>query len=346
MFTVSIQQQHQSVHEEVGLFDFSHYGKIELAGTDARSFLHRLTTQDIQTLPAPQLRYALLLDNKGKILADMTVWALDDRFLILTAPLLKERIQQYLQKYLITEEVTIHDRTADFSLFSLQGPLASSFLQELNRVVPPGIFVGQEVTWKDPSYFLLIPRTVFDSFFSLLYRQGKSAGLQTIEPIVQEILRVENGIPQYGKDFSEENTPPETRLFRAISYTKGCYPGQEIVARLKTYGGYRKQLVGLRLEQGTVSPPKAADCLQIFDQQKQIGHITSITYSPKWNGTIAIGYVQRDDAVEGKKVTVTCDDNQLEATIIELTALPLKDPPPSPSPFKGEGRGGGNSRET
>lgn len=315
MFTAAIQQQYQTVHEKVGLFDFSHYGKIELKGTDARSFLHRLTTQDIQTLPAPQLRYALLLDNKGKIIADMTAWALADRFLILTDPSLKDRIQQHLRKYLITEEVVIHDRTADFSVLSLQGPLAISFLQKLNPAIPPGIFVGQE----NSNYFTLIPRAMFDSFFNTLYHQGKSFGLQTIEPVVEEILRVEAGIPLYGKDFSEENTPPEARLFRAISYTKGCYPGQEIVARLKTYGGYRRQLVGLRFERGT---ERSGDSPQIFDQQKQIGRITSTSYSLKWAATIAMGYVGREYAKEGTQLQV----EKSTAEVIELPGLLLKDP--------------------
>ncbi len=332
MFTAAIQQQYQTVHEKVGLFDFSHYGKIELRGTDARSFLHRLTTQDIQNLPAPQLRYALLLDNRGKIIADMTVWALDDRFLILTNPSLKERIQRHLQKYLITEEVAIQDRTADFSVLSLQGPLASSFLQELNPVIASGIFVGQDAAWENHNYFILIPKTMFDTFFNMLYSRGKSFGLQAIEPVVQEILRVENGTPQYGKDFSEENTPPEARLFRAISYTKGCYPGQEIVARLKTYGGYRRQLVGLRFEKGVVpegaSPPlaEAGDCPQIFDQQNQIGRITSSCFSPKWAGPIAMGYVQRSYAQEGKKITVIQGNCHLNAEVIGSHGLPLKDP--------------------
>ena len=94
MFTPAIQQQYQAIHEKVGLLDFSYYGKIEVKGTDARSFLHRLTTQDIQNLPAPQLHYSLLLDNKGKIIADLTIWSLYDRFLALTTPSLKEKVQQ------------------------------------------------------------------------------------------------------------------------------------------------------------------------------------------------------------------------------------------------------------
>ncbi|MBI1976976.1 MAG: aminomethyl transferase family protein [Candidatus Omnitrophica bacterium] len=318
MFTSAIQQQYQALHEKVGLIDCSNYGKLELTGPDARSFLHRLTTQDIQNLPAPQLRYALLLDNKGKIIADLTIWALDNRFLVLTNSSLKERVQQHLQKYLITEEVTIRDCSDDFSVFSLQGPLSVNFLQKLNTVIPSGVFVGQE----DPSYFILIPKTLFDSFYNTFYREGKSFGLQTIEPVVQEILRVENGIPLYGKDFSEENTPPEARLFRAISYTKGCYPGQEIVARLKTYGGYRKQLVGLKID-GDL--PVGAHCnvpLPLFDHETEIGHITSACYSLKWGATIAMGYVQREYAKEGTPLPI----ENLTAEVIELPGLPLRDP--------------------
>ncbi len=321
MFTAAIQQQYQAIHEKIGLLDLSHYGKIELTGPDARSFLHRLTTQEIQNLPAPQLRYALLLDNKGKIIADLTVWALDNRFLILTNSSLKEKVQQHLQKYLITEEVMIQDRTDDFSIFSLQGPLAGDFLQKLNTVIPSGVFVGQE----NPNYFILIPRTTFDSFFNLLYREGKSFGLQTIEPVVQKILRVENGIPLYGKDFSEENTPPEARLFRAISYTKGCYPGQEIVARLKTYGGYRRQLVGLKILghlPGDIVEAVREPPLRLYDNTTEIGRITSTCYSPKWNSSIAMGYVQREYAKEGTQLPI----ENLNAEVIELPGLPLKDP--------------------
>ena len=326
MFTPAIQQQYQAIHEKVGLLDCSHMGKIELKGPDARSFLHRLTSQDIQNLPAPQLRYALLLDNKGKIIADMTVWSLADRFLVLTNPSLKERAQQHLQKYLVSEEVTIQDRTGDFSILVLQGPLASPFLQELNSYIPSGVLVGQDITREELRYFILIPKTAFDSFFSTLYREGKSVGLQTIEPVVQEILRIENGVPLYGKDFSEENLPPEARLFRAISYTKGCYPGQEIVARLKTYGGYRRQLVGLKIFGDLPVGARRASPLRLFDHEIEIGRVTSSCFSPQWNGPIAMGYVPRAIVAEVKRLEIGHENQRAPAEIIELPGLPLRDP--------------------
>ncbi len=332
MFTSAIQQQYQAIHEKVGLLDFSHLGKIELKGADARSFLHRLTTQDIKNLPAPQLHDALLLNNKGKIIADMTVWSLADRFLVLTNPSLKERVQQHLQKYLISEEVTIQDRTSDSSIFVLQGPLARPFLQELNFYIPSAVFVGQDVTREDRRCFILIPKTAFDSFFSTLYRQGKSVGLQTIEPVVQEILRIEEGVPLYGKDFSEETLPPEARLFRAISYTKGCYPGQEVVARLKTYGGYRRQLVGLKILGDLPVGANHDSPLRLFDHIAEIGWITSSCFSPKWNSPIAMGYVQRSCAEGGKSLHVETSNGTMAAQVIELPGLPLKDPP-SPPPL-------------
>lgn len=311
-------QQYVAIHQKVGVLDLSNRCKVEFRGTDARSFLHHLTSQDIKNLSVGTMSYALLLDAKARILADFFIWSLSDSLIAETEPFLRQKVLDRFSASLITEQVQIKDCSDDFRLIDVQGPLAWSLLDHLGSLEPFGAIVGKRAS---DHYALLIPNASHKNFYSHLMKIGQPLGLVAIDPDVEEIIRIEEGIPHYGKDFSEENLPPEARLFRAISYNKGCYPGQEIVARLKTYGGIRRQLVGLKIHDQEVPLEDA----KIFDSQTQVGWITSSCFSPKWQGPLAMGYVQRSYAEQGRKLTVISGDCQFHAEVIELPELPLKD---------------------
>jgi folate-binding protein YgfZ len=141
------------------------------------------------------------------------------------------------------------------------------------------------------------------------------AGAQPVGYSTLELLRIEAGIPRYGSDMDETNVVPETALDNAVSYTKGCYVGQEIIARIKYRGHVAKRLSGFAFE-GTVQVSSGSKITSL--DGKEIGRVTSIAFSPSLSRSVALGYVKYDYLTPGTKVQVEFEDETVEATVVEL----------------------------
>ena len=132
-----------------------------------------------------------------------------------------------------------------------------------------------------------------------------------------EIARVEAGIPRFGVDMDEGNIPLESGLEqRAISFSKGCYIGQEVISRIKTYGQVAKSLRGLRLADGLKRLPAAGD--KLFDGEKEVGYVTSATASPRLKANVALGYVRKEVNQSGKQLIVRAADEESIARVVDL----------------------------
>jgi len=169
-----------------------------------------------------------------------------------------------------------------------------------------------------PGYKILAPAQAIGAVRASL----QSAGAMVVGTEALETVRIETGVPRFGADMSEENFPPEARIEdRAVSYTKGCYLGQETIARIKTYGHVNRLLVGLLPETDAPIPRGAKlyhpDVTSVLREHKEAGYVTSSVYSPALKRIIALGYVNRKIEEPGTRVTIG-DDAPIQATVTTL----------------------------
>jgi len=162
---------------------------------------------------------------------------------------------------------------------------------------------------------ILLPADAVATAWTSLMETGAAIGIKAFGSQAREALRMEAGIPKAGSELNEEIVPPEANLEgKAFSLTKGCYPGQEVVARMDTYGNVRRKLVGLLLRDATI-PPKDA---KLFSGDREVGWVSSATTSPHQNGIIALGFPLRDFSTPGTVLSVEIGSTRHEATVKSL----------------------------
>jgi tRNA-modifying protein YgfZ len=296
-------------------FDLSDRTKIEITGADRAAFLHNFCTNDIKGLPLGRGCEAFLCNARGKILAYIRVYNLPDALWIDATPGLSAKIVEHLASYVIAEDVTVTDRTEARRQRLIAGPTAelgmgiqNMKLQTMDaRLLKP---LPLEVRRTDelaiPCFHLFFPPE--ERVFTLWERAT---------PTCYEILRIEAGTPEYGQDIDESNYPQEVgRDAKTISFTKGCYLGQEPIVMIRDRGQVSRLLVGLKLGGNEV----AAHGAKIWRGDKEVGHITSSVVSPRF-GPIALGYVRRGSSDPGTAVEVEVEEGQRVAA--EVTTLPF-----------------------
>lgn len=228
------EEEYQKLVSSVVLTDQSHRGKIKVTGNDRIDFLNRMLTNDIRSLAAWTSCRALFLSAQGKCLADFRVFVFEDFIMLDTEPELAEASIGLLQQFIITEDVQLKDMTRNYAHLGLEGSRAGQpATAGAVLLSPQASFSGER------SAALFIPAENVEKIIAALLQEGFS-------PCGHDALqkrRLENKIPRFKKDFDETWFLNETGLEEtAASETKGCYPGQEVVARLKTYGGVKKKL--------------------------------------------------------------------------------------------------------
>jgi aminomethyltransferase len=321
--------EYEAVRNFAGLFNFNSFAKISIKGKDRIKFLQGLTTNDITTLSDGTGLYTILPTIKGKIASEAMVYAFPAHFLLILPPDLREKTLQILNKFKIGSDVQIEDLTEFFFLLSIQGPQSEKILVNwLQNPLPelqPFHFISLLIEgatlqiirngWSGEKGFdLLIPSSRGEEIWTRLLEKGKSNGLIPAGKETFETIRIEAGIPQYGVELSEEVLPQEAGLEKmAISYTKGCYIGQETIARLHYLGHTNRSLVGLLLDQNI---PEKNDT--IISGDKKIGLITSTTYSPSLKRIISLGFLQRQYVQPGTAVEIDHRGEKIKAVVTEL----------------------------
>ena len=313
-----------------GVVDQSDRKKVRLSGPDRVSFLNGLVTQDVADLKPGQWTYGLFLNPKAKVVGDATVYALPDAFLVDLDADESERVLDHIQKHLISDDVTVEPLTGAADI-ALHGPAAASLLRRVigdARPPRPGEFLPLPLNRKRSmivatSDFLRLPgfRFISDTdsldavWRALTAFGGPTPGGAT--PIGREAwntLRIEAGRPLVGVDMDENTIALEARMESAISYTKGCYEGQEVIARATYQGHMNRHLVGFRVEGDTV--PTRGDSVLL--DGKAVGEATSAAYSPTLRYVIAMGYVRRPSDEPGTRVVIETDSWQLRASVSDL----------------------------
>jgi folate-binding protein YgfZ len=320
--------EHAAVREAAGLFDRSHVGKIEVTGRDRVSFLQGMLTNDLKALKPGQGCPAALLDVHGKVQALMVAFVADDRLFLELPPGTAWKTLRLLDKFLITEKVHFADVTEAFACFSIQGPMAGRvlgnatgsavsldpFCHEERRVneVAARIFRVDETG--ETGFHVWAPVESVEPVWKKLLEAGRPFDLRPAGFEALDALRVEAGIPWYGRDVDESVLLPEIPLDPMVSYTKGCYLGQEIVARVKYRGQVRRLLAGFVLDGERVPAPGAV----LIKDCADVGRITSAVRSFSLNRPIALGFVRREWAEPGTVLTIRDGEATLTAQVSEL----------------------------
>jgi aminomethyltransferase len=295
---------------------------LQFTGDDRLSYLQGMLSNDLRPLKMFDGQQAAILTQQGKVIADVRVLcSLNSFYLDFWEPL-KEKIVTHLNRYLVADEVEIHDPNEQWKIISLQGPKAQAILDQLFADAElPGQANHHGMVQFDGSPVCVVrtDRSGYDGFDLVAQTAQLSAFAQKLNGLgaawvgaqAQNILRVEAGIPRYGVDFSEENLLLEVALEDAVSFTKGCYLGQEVVERIRSRGHVNKILCGLLLDGNT--PAASGDKLYAGD--KEVGQITSSVTSLALRRPIALGYVNKEFWAPGTKLSVRIGGSAVGATV-------------------------------
>jgi len=338
------QAEYSAIHKACGMMDLPQRGIIELSGKDRLTFLNNLITNQVfdkqkkEPIATGSGVYAFLLNAKsGRVIVDLTVLELGDRTLLELDARLIENVLGILDRYRFAEEVRFESRLGALHEIALHGPGAKAILEKSLHVMPAiaepitcgaGRMIGQDlIVRRDdpcgvPGFHLILPAPSAVSVWDhLLVKFGGSdkLGKRELRPIgwaAFNACRIEAGRAVFGIDFDEEILPAETgQMRRAVSLTKGCYPGQEIVARMHARQQVAKQLVGFKMDDDALPIAGA----QIFDSNQNIvGVVTSSTISPVLSGAaIGFGFVKRPLFAVGSRLTIPAEGQMRGATVVE-----------------------------
>jgi folate-binding protein YgfZ len=301
-------------HKSVALIDKNYRGYFSFTGPDRVRYLNAILTNNIKDLPLSHGNISLLLSPQGRILAEIETYALPGSLFCVSYAMIQARLNETLDKYIIMDDVTLNDDTQRFGTLALEGPAAASIvtaltgvdlnsLAELERqearvgAIPctilrrsPGTFVGVE---------FLVERSHLEALWRTLQEQTKAAGGGPMGYSALSALRLEQGVPWFSYDFGEKQIPHEAALEKShISYTKGCYTGQEIVERVRSRGQVNRRRVGLRFNGEAV--PSTGELLT--SGGKEAGSVTRAAFSPTLSCAIGMGYVRKENNEPGQEL--------------------------------------------
>jgi tRNA-modifying protein YgfZ len=306
---------YRAITEACGLLDRSERGKLALSGADAATFLQGQVSNDVEGLAPGTGCYAAFLTPKGKMLGDVRVLATSDELLLDTERVSLQALFNMIRRFSLGYQVELHKRTLERGLLSLIGPDAADLAgagdlgsdEHAHAVIEvPGSGLPARAIRTDVGVDLLCDAADTAALLAAL----EDAGVVAVGEAAAECLRVERGRPRYGTDLDDTVIPQEAGLNeRAVSFTKGCYVGQETVARLYYRGKPNRQLRGLRLS----GPAQGGE--ELVFEGRVVGRVTSTARSPRF-GPIALGFVRREAPV-GSTVSVGAS-GELTAEVIEL----------------------------
>jgi folate-binding protein YgfZ len=320
---------------DAGLFDLSTRGRIRVSGSEAVMFLNGLITNDMKTLVENHWMRAVFPNVQGRLIASVRVARLKDEthgnktipvFLIDTEAATHEKVFKTIERFTMAGDFHVTDITGQSVQLSVQGAKAVEILSavlgsEIVDLPRDGVlevdFEGNVLTAIRSTH---TGEDGFDLFLSApqgveLWESIRKMGAQPVGYDAMDVLRIEAGIARFGRDMDETNVVTETNLDDAISFTKGCYVGQEIVIRIKHRGHVAKKLTGLIFRKEEAIAPAAV--IKSADA-KDIGKITSATFSPQLATSIALGYVRYEYLMSGTSVTVVTENGETPATVTEL----------------------------
>lgn len=321
----SVDEEFDAATQAAALTDLSFFGRMEVTGADRLDLLHRLSTNDLLAAKQNGVVGTLFTTDKGRLIDYASVVVRDNSLMLIVSPNNEGAVAQWIDKYCITEDVklvSVTDRTTMVSLIGPQAkPIAGALLGtpvQDNCLVEVAHALGRlqvvcVVTTKAHMVHIIVENETARQAWSYLSEEGKRHGLVKMGSYAYEAFRVSRGIPAHGAEISESFNPYEAGLREAISFTKGCYIGQEVIARLDTYQKIRRKLVGLVLSAPLAD---AGPMPALIKNGAEIGCVTSSVNTPVHGKFLGLGILGTDVAVEGESVLVSGTDPVIRGVII------------------------------
>lgn len=322
----SPEKEYQNAHETAVLFDLSHHDQLELSGKDRAKFLHNFCTNEIKNLQPDQGCEAFLTNVQSRILGHVLVFNQGDSLWICTASGTASAIVNHLDRYLILEDADFKLRTPEFGNLYLSGPEATKILiqaginvesLEVNQQlqVPKSdsqLTVRRLDLLNQPGYLCTLQYVKIADFWTSLIEFGATPAGSDIF----DALRIQAQFPIYGIDLTEENLAQEaSRTEKAISFNKGCYLGQEPIARIDSLGHVNRELRAIGLEQDWVPPAGAKVMAGEPDKLQEVGTISSSARSFGKYPVVVMGMVRRGSNQPGDKVQIVSEQQTAEGTV-------------------------------
>ncbi len=325
--------EHGALRDSAGVMDLSFRSRICLTGADRVRFLNGQVTNNVKDLRTGEGCYAALITAKGRLESDFNIYQLANELLLDFEPGLTPVVSSRLDKYIIADDVQVVDVAGIYGLLSVQGPKAAAVISGIGLPISvpdkPMAFVsveeptlGELDVMNNPrlgvgGFDLFVPTPALGAVFDKLVAAARAVGGRVVGWQAWEIARIEAGIPRFGADMDGGNLAPEAGIeSRAISYKKGCYIGQEVISRIRTYGQVAKALRGLRLADDLKSLPARED--KLFHNGKEVGYVTSAVASPTLKAGIALGYVRKEVNEIGTDLTVHTATGEVPAKVVAL----------------------------
>jgi len=336
-----VEAEYASIRKAAALMDAPHRSVVVVTGKDRLAFLNNLVTNETKALAPNQGVYAFLLNTKGRITMDMHILHGEDATLLEVDARLTEALVKQLDKHHFAEDVRFLDASAQLGRLSLTGPSAALLLSKVaesgveslsepfrhakRTIAKTTVTIFRLDDCGEPGYEIIAPRDHLVSLWQVLHEAGNDHGeahdaginLRAIGWSAFNTARIEAGTPLFAIDLTDSNLPMETGPWypRAVSVTKGCYLGQEIVARMHAHSSVARMFVGLRVA-GNRLPIAGTD---ILDGAAQVGMITSSCMSPMLGGVpVAMGFVKKAFSEPGRIVEVLAEGARAKATVVEL----------------------------
>jgi folate-binding protein YgfZ len=328
--------EYAAVREDgAGLIDLSSRSRLQVSGSEAIQFLNGLITNDMKTLPENRWMPAAFPNVQGRLIASVRVLRTQDdlsgkspspTFLLDTESVTHERLLKTIERFTMAGDFRVSDITGKTALLSIQGKNAAEITGSV--LGTPSIAIPRDgvvqIEWQQNEITVLRTTHTSEDGFDLIVSVAEAArlwdslaraGARPVGHDALNTLRIEAGIPLYGKDMDETNVVTETNLDEAVSYTKGCYIGQEIIARIKYRGHVAKKLSGLVCAESAGIEMSATIK---SDDNKEIGRVTSVTRSPLLGKSVALGYLKYDYLAVGTQVNIRSGERLSAATVTEL----------------------------
>jgi len=312
---------YRALHEAAAWLDLSARGRIYATGEDRARLLHAMTTHHVQQLQPGQGCYAFFLNAQGRILGDVHLFCLEDRFLLDVEPETREQLYQHLDRYIIADDVTLEDVTAALTAVAVEGPRAAGVLAALGAPAPEALFhtalwEGRRVSRLSftgaPGWRIFAPAGEAQD----LARKLEAAGAVSADAETARVVRIEHFRPRYGEDIFDTTLTAETQQTHAVHFNKGCYLGQEVVERVRSRGHVNRLLVGLEID--ATEPP--APQTPVAAAGQEVGKTCSAAFSPARGRVVGMAYL---------RVTHAAPGTELEVSGARAVTVPVAGPGPS-----------------